>query len=155
MFLIAFHFGCRHQAVCLLILHHIDIIALTFLHPLFLFTERTEQVFHQSPVKESSILIGPCALQPCEVSHLGKRLEGGGNQFLVLVEVDEHFYVVTHSCTFRDIAGRQEYLTFVTSIEVHAEINALYDAQGVVVSELNFHHSSSLSSVSSSSRFSS
>ena len=118
MFLVAFHFGCCHEAVRLFVLHHIDIVALAFHHALFLLAERTKEVFHQSPIQESAILVRPGALKPCKFADLDQRAQGCGNEFLVLVEVDEDFNCITDGKTIGNITRRQEYFAIITTIEV-------------------------------------
>ena len=73
-FLVAFHFGSSHQPVGLLIFHDVDVVALPFHHACFLFAERAEQVFHQSPIQECTVFVGPGTFQPGELTHLSQGM---------------------------------------------------------------------------------
>ena len=85
-----------------------DDVALAALHALLLLAEGAEEVFHQSPVQEGAILVGPGDLQEGKLTHLGQRMLGGGDDTLVLVEIDEHFQHVAVVHLRGDIALRQE-----------------------------------------------
>jgi len=64
---------------------------------LLLLAERTEQVFHQSPVQESTVFIGPGALQPGKLAYLGNRMFRGGDGSLVLIQIDKDLNLITDS----------------------------------------------------------
>lgn len=55
-------------------------------HALLLLAERTEDVLHQAPTEEGTILIDPFHFQISEVAHLGKWSLGGGDDTFLLVK---------------------------------------------------------------------
>ena len=114
--LVALHLGSSHQSVGLLVFHHVDIIPFALLHALLLLTERAEEVFHQSPVQEGSVFIGPATLHPRKLTDLGNWMQGGGNDTLVLVKIKEHLYFCPDGQTVGHIALGEQYLAFVATI---------------------------------------
>ena len=131
--------GCSHQSVALFIDGDIDQIILSFLHAHLLLAEWAKQIFHQSPVEESTIFVDPCHFKPCEITYLGYRFLGCSYWAFVLIEIDKHFELVSYLGIFRHIACREKYLTFITSIKIQAEINGLDNRQRIIVTEFNLH----------------
>ena len=116
LLLIAFYFCSCHEPVGLLVFHDIHIIAFSSFHALFLLTERAEKVFHESPLQESTILVGPCALEPCKLADFGQRALSGGHKTFVLVEIQKHFQFLTYGSSFGHITCGQQDLTFFATI---------------------------------------
>ena len=112
----------------------VDDVAMTFLHLHLLFTERHEEVLHQSPIEESTIFVHPCHFQASELVHLHQRLEGGGNETFLIVEINEHIEHIARAASFGHIAGGQQDFTIVSPIEVHTEIHFFHHFQLVVFS---------------------
>ena len=110
---------------------HVDDIRIAFYHAHLLFAEGTEEVFHQSPVEESSVLVDPCHFEVGEVAHHCLWRLCGGYGALVLVEIDEYVEGVARFAAFRHIACGQKDFAFVAAVEVHAEVYGLYYFQGV------------------------
>ena len=121
----------------LLVFQDIDVVAAATHHALFLFAEGAEQVFHQSPVEEGAILVGPCALHPRELAHLGNGVLGGGYNALVLVEVEENLQLVADVHVFGHIAVGQQDVAFFATVQVESVVGVLLDAEGVVIAELD------------------
>ena len=111
---------------------HVDDVLPAHLHLHLLLAEGHEQVFHQPPVEESSILVDPRHLQAGKLAHLRQGLLRGGHQTLLLVEVDEHFQLVARLAPLVHIAlGKQDF-TFNSPVEVQAEIDLLHHPQCIV-----------------------
>ena len=85
-------------------------------HALLLLTERTEDIFHQAPTEEGSILIDPLHFEVSEVAYLGEWGLGSGDDTLLLVEVNEYVEFIADADSFGDIAGREKDFPLVTSI---------------------------------------
>ena len=86
-----FLYLCRcHNTVRLLIDMYVDNITAVFLHTHFLLTERAEDIFHKSPVKEGTMFVCPCHIQESKFAHHCFRTLCGGNRALFLIEIDEN-----------------------------------------------------------------
>ena len=66
---------------------YVNDVSSSCLHALSLLAEGAEDIFHQTPVEECSILVHPHALKACEVAYLCQWLLGGGYESFFLVEV--------------------------------------------------------------------
>ena len=104
---VAFHLGRSHDAIALLVDMHMHNIAFALLHTLLLLAEGAEEVLHQSPVEECSVLVDPRDFQISEVADLTKRVLSSSDGTLFLVEVYEHFKFVAWFCTLRYITFGQ------------------------------------------------
>ena len=104
---IVLHLCRRHHTVAVLVDAHMHNVALPLLHAFLLLAERAEEVFHQSPVEERTILVYPRHLKIGKVAHLCQWLQGGGNRTLVLVEINEHRNLIAYLQAFRHISRRQ------------------------------------------------
>ena len=100
-------------------------IFLAHLHPALLLAEGTEELLHQSPVEEGTILVDVYALKVCEVAHHSLGLKGCGDEAFFIVEVQEYLYVVANLKVGRHIALGQEDLSVISlALKIHAEIYA-------------------------------
>lgn len=125
--------GSSHQPVALLVFLDIYNVLSAAFHALFLFAEGAEEVFHQAPVEEGPVLVGPGHFQVGKLPHLGQRALGGGNDALVLVQIDEHFQLVAVVHLWRDVTLRQQDVAGgLVAFEVDAGIGVAPDAQGVI-----------------------
>jgi len=97
------------------------------LHFHLLLTERNEQVFHQSPVQESSVLIHPGDFQTGELTYLHQRSQRRSNQSFIHIQIKKHVQKISYLTVFGHIAGRQQNLTFFPTIEIYAEIYFFHD----------------------------
>lgn len=79
-------------------------IRATCLHALLLLTERTEEVFHQSPIEECTKLINPSHLKVGKIAYHSLRLECGSHTALLIVEIDKHFHLIAYLKSFWHIA---------------------------------------------------
>ena len=131
-----FHLGRRHDAVALFVEVHVDYVFVALQHTHFLFAERAEQVFHQSPVEERSVLVDPRNLKISEVAYLCQRYLCCGNEPLLIVEIDEHFHRIAGFGTLGHVATRQQYLALIASVKIQSEVHFFNDSQYVVVAEL-------------------
>ena len=101
-----------------------------------LFAERAEEVFHlQSPFQERAVLVCPRAFQIGELSNSCERTLRCGDDSLVLVKVEEYFYFIADVHLWGDVTAGKENLFTVVTLEIKAEVNALYNAEGVILSE--------------------
>ena len=132
--LVAFYLSSGHQTVGFLVFHHVNIVFLATFHPLFLFTEGTEQVFHQSPVQKSSVFIGPCALHPCKFSDFSYRVFCSGDGTFVLIEIDKHLYLITYAHIFGYISVRQEDISLIAPIQIQSVVCTFLDSQCMIFS---------------------
>ena len=105
-FLELFYLAGADNAVGLVIDVAIDLVAFASLHAHFLFTKRTEEIFHQTPVEVGSIFVHPCAFEVGELSHLDEWMLSGSDEAFILVEIKEHVKDVTYFCTLGHIAFR-------------------------------------------------
>ena len=101
---VAFHLCRCHDAVALFVDVYVYDVAFAHLHAHFLLAEGTEQVFHESPFQERTILVYPCHLKAGKLAHLGNRMFGCCHQSLIDVEIQEHLYLVANVCSLRHIA---------------------------------------------------
>ena len=92
-------------------------------HAHLLFTEGTEEILHQSPFQESTILVDPCHFQPSELAYFGNRVLGGGNGAFLLIQIDEHLDFVADVHVFGHITLREKDLAFFTAVKVKSEID--------------------------------
>ena len=118
VFLISLNLGSSHQTVSLFVFQYIYIIATATLHTLLLFTEGAKEVLHQTPMQESTILVGPRHLQTGEVAHLGIGFLCGCDEAFLLIEIEEYSQFVVHLCAFRYISFGQEYFHILSTVEV-------------------------------------
>lgn len=63
---------CCYDTVTLLVEMDVDDVAFANLHLLLLLAERTEEILHQSPVEESTVLVHPGAFEASEVAYLSE-----------------------------------------------------------------------------------
>ena len=110
-------------------------VMLSLLHSLLLFTERAEEVFHQTPFEEGAILIDPSHFEAGKLADLGVGVLGSGHWAFFLIKIDEHLYLVTDVHVFSYITLGQKDFTLFSTVEVKSEINGLYNSEGVVVSK--------------------
>ena len=92
-------------------------------HAHLLFLERAEKVFHESPVEECAVFVGPFHFEVGKFVHFHEWVFGGGNESFLAVEVEKHIDDVAHLGAFGDVALGQEYVAHFACVEVHAEIH--------------------------------
>ena len=156
---ILLYLGGGHEAVGLFVFLDVDDVVLAHLHAFLLFAEGAEEVFHQSPFQEGSVFVDPGHLQPGELADLGQWALGGGDEALVLVEIDEDLYffpdgeTIGHGRTpadehggsqaFRYVAvGQEDVACLFVAFQVEALLCLMVNDKGVVVAE--FNHASPL-----------
>ena len=132
--LIAFNFRCGHQPMGFLVFHHVDIVFLATLHALFLFAEGAEQVFHQSPMQEGPIFIGPSTLHPRKLPHFCYRMLCGGDGTFVLIQIDKYLYFITDTHIFRYIPIGQKDVAFIAAVQIQTVICTFLDSQYMIIS---------------------
>lgn len=128
-FLELFNLAGADDSVGLVVDVAIDLIAFATLHAHFLFTEGTEEVFHQAPVEVGTIFVGPGAFEIGELSHLDEGVFGGGDEAFLLVEIKEHVEYVTNLGTFWHIAFRQQNVANLASFEIEPVLFLTQDFQ--------------------------
>ena len=126
--------GRSHQSIAVLIYLNIYYMALALLHALFLLAKWAEYILHQSPVKECTKLVYPSHLQTHKLAHLGVWSLSSGHRALLLVQIYKHAYLVAHLHILGHIALRQQYLALFATVQIQAEVNRLYDFQGIIIS---------------------
>ena len=97
------------------------------LHFHLLLTERNEQVFHQSPVQESPVLIHPGHFETSKLADLYERGQRSSNQSLIHIQIKKHIQKISYLTVLGHITGRQQDLTFFPAIEIYAEIYFFHD----------------------------
>ena len=112
------YLGCRHQTVAVFIHLNIYDIATVLFHPLLLFTERTEEIFHQSPFQEGTELVHPCHLKIGKLAHLGIWTLCGGYRALLLIQVEKHLDLVADMHVFGHVTLGKKDLTFLTAVKI-------------------------------------
>lgn len=134
------YLGRSGYAVAFIVYVDVYHVAVALLHLLPLLAERHEEVFHQSPVQESAVLVDPCHTQPGKLAHGGVRMQGGGYQTLVHIEVDEDFELLSHAAALGHVAAGQQDFAVVAAVQIHPEVDFFYHLQAVVLSQCDVTH---------------
>ena len=114
----------------------INLIAFTPLHAHFLLSERAEEVFHESPVKVSTVFVGPSAFEIGKLSHLDEGVFCGGDEALVLVEIEKHVKHIPHLCSCWHIAFRQQDVSDVSAFQINSVVFLTQDFQLIPLAQL-------------------
>ena len=110
-------------------------MVLPLCHPLFLFTERTEEIFHQSPFQEGPKLVDPSHFQRGKLAYLGIGMFSGSYRTFFLIQIDKHLDIIADVHVLCYITLWKQDFTFFTTVEIKSEIYGLYYSEGIVVSE--------------------
>ena len=100
------NFGSSHEATGLFVDVYKDNIAFSHLHGALLLTERHKEIFHHSPIQESSMLVHPRHFEISKVAHRGKRLFRSSDQTFRLVEIDKKVERIARTHGLRHIGLR-------------------------------------------------
>src|SRR5690606_6946493 len=115
--------------------HH---IAAAHLHGFMLLAVGHQQVFGQAPVEKGTSVIHVLDFKQCALAHAGLGGEGGGDNFVVGVQVHKHLEAGARFKPFWDIAARQKYAPEFSAIEQHASVYGFYS--GELVGLADFDH---------------
>ena len=124
------------DAVGLVVDVAIHLVALASLHAHFLFTEGTEEVFHQAPVEIGTIFVGPSAFEVGELSHLDEGMLGRGDEAFLLVEIKEHVKNVANLRAFGHITLGQQDVADIAAFEIKSMFFLTQDLQLVPLAQL-------------------
>src|SRR5574344_2819485 len=116
-----FYFCTGNNTIAFFINMNMDDKFISNLHAFFLLSERAENIFCQSPVKECSVFIHPRAFKICEITYLCKWLFSCSDRSFVLVKIYETFYLVTRFSSFGHVFLWHKDFSFTTCVKIHSE----------------------------------
>src|SRR5690606_16211046 len=125
--------GGGHQPLAVLVQIDVNHHIVAHLQRALLFGVRQQQVLGQAPVEEQPGTVDIHHLEAGEAADHDLGCEGGGDQSVVAVEVDEDIEPVTDLAgnVFGDLPPGQKDLPFHAAIQIEAEIRVLEHLQSV------------------------